>query len=47
MLDRNPLAGPPISGKDTGQPYPGTERDRTPNSSGEVLAITGTTSGRG
>ncbi|HEX6912381.1 MAG TPA: SDR family NAD(P)-dependent oxidoreductase, partial [Longimicrobium sp.] len=25
MLDRNPLAGPRVSGKDTDQPYPGTD----------------------
>jgi NAD(P)-dependent dehydrogenase (short-subunit alcohol dehydrogenase family) len=30
MLDRNPLAGPTVSGKDTDQPYPGTDRDLEP-----------------
>jgi NAD(P)-dependent dehydrogenase (short-subunit alcohol dehydrogenase family) len=30
MLDRNPLAGPKVRGKDTDQPYPGTDEDLTP-----------------
>ncbi len=30
MLDRNPLAGPEVRGKDTDQPYPGTDQALTP-----------------
>lgn len=46
MLDRNPLAGPDPSGKQTDQPYAGTDDDLKRYISGEVLAITGKTSSR-
>jgi NAD(P)-dependent dehydrogenase (short-subunit alcohol dehydrogenase family) len=41
MLDRNPLAGPTVSGKDTDQPYPGTDEDLTPGADHGEESYTG------
>jgi hypothetical protein len=41
MLDRNPLAGPKVSGKDTDQPYPGTDEDLKPGADHGEESYTG------
>ncbi|HEX6040148.1 SDR family oxidoreductase [Longimicrobium sp.] len=41
MLDRNPLAGPKVSRKDTDQPYPGTDQDLKPGSDHGEESYTG------
>src|SRR5688572_12635107 len=41
MLDRNPLAGPKLSRKDTDQPYPGTDEEMSPQADHGETSYTG------
>jgi NAD(P)-dependent dehydrogenase (short-subunit alcohol dehydrogenase family) len=41
MLDRNPLAGPKVSRKDTDQPYPGTDEAMSPQADHGETSYTG------
>jgi NAD(P)-dependent dehydrogenase (short-subunit alcohol dehydrogenase family) len=41
MLDRDPMSGPKVSKKDTGQPYPGTDQDLKPGADHGETSYTG------